>query len=94
MSHIRTASLDELRAMRDRGETAAPDRSLLGEDMPEGFWDAATLEEPIAKRPISLRVDPDILTFFKEAGEGYQTRMHAVLRAYVDGMKARSQDPR
>ena len=36
------------------------------------------------KRQISLRIDEDILDFFKQKGSRYQTKMHAVLRAYVD----------
>jgi len=30
-----------------------------------------------------LRIDPDVLGWFKAQGKGYQTRMNAVLRAYV-----------
>jgi uncharacterized protein (DUF4415 family) len=40
------------------------------------------------KIPISLRVDPDVLAFFKEQGPGYQTRMNAVLRGYMQAKKA------
>jgi len=36
------------------------------------------------KRQVSLRIDEDILDFFKMQGSRYQTKMHAVLRAYVD----------
>jgi uncharacterized protein (DUF4415 family) len=38
----------------------------------------------VAKSSISLRVDSDVLDWFKSQGEGYQTRMNAVLRAYRD----------
>ena len=38
---------------------------------------------PKAKQSISLRVDPDVLSYFKSMGKGYQTRMNAVLRAYM-----------
>jgi uncharacterized protein (DUF4415 family) len=38
---------------------------------------------PEKKIPISFRVDPEVLAFFKEAGAGYQSRMNAVLRSYV-----------
>ena len=38
-------------------------------------------EQP--KQPISFRVDPDVLDFFKAEGPRYQTRMNAVLRAYM-----------
>jgi uncharacterized protein (DUF4415 family) len=37
---------------------------------------------------VSLRIDEDILDFFKRQGSRYQTKMHAVLRAYVDGNKS------
>ena len=37
-----------------------------------------------AKTSISLRVDMDVLDWFKSQGPGYQTRMNAVLRAFRD----------
>ena len=40
---------------------------------------------PEKKVPISFRVDPDVLAFFKAAGGGYQSRMNAVLRVYMRG---------
>lgn len=41
--------------------------------------------EPVpAKASISLRVDKDVLDWFKLQGPGYQTRMNAVLRAFRD----------
>jgi uncharacterized protein (DUF4415 family) len=36
------------------------------------------------KAAISLRVDPEVLDWFKAQGPGYQTRMNAVLKAYKD----------
>lgn len=36
------------------------------------------------KEAISLRLDPDVLDWFKTQGPGYQTRMNTVLRAYMD----------
>ena len=39
--------------------------------------------------PISLRVDPDVLAFYKSAGAGYQSRMNAVLRAFMEQSNAR-----
>ena len=43
---------------------------------------------PRSKAAISLRVDRDVLAFFKKDGRGYQTRMNAVLRAYMEAKKA------
>ena len=84
MKNTNTASLESLREMRDRGVIKAPDADAPSADMPEGFWDTAQPQLPKAKKPISMRIDPDILDFFKEQGDGHLTRMHSVLRAYVD----------
>ncbi len=42
------------------------------------------LEPMAAKASISLRVDQEVLDWFKSQGPGYQTRMNAVLRAFRD----------
>ncbi len=44
---------------------------------------SAQISVPEPKQPISFRVDPDVLDFFREQGPRYQTRMNAVLRAYM-----------
>ena len=41
-----------------------------------------------SKQQISLRVDDDVLAFFKAKGTRYQSRINAVLRAYVEAHKA------
>jgi uncharacterized protein (DUF4415 family) len=46
-------------------------------------WSDAVLVIPPKKKAISIRVDEDVLDFFKRAGEGYQRRMNAVLRSYM-----------
>ncbi|HYT04349.1 MAG TPA: BrnA antitoxin family protein [Gemmatimonadales bacterium] len=43
----------------------------------------AQISVPEPKEAISFRVDPDVLDFFREQGPRYQTRMNAVLRAYM-----------
>ena len=47
------------------------------------FFAEATLRLPQPKPSISIRLDPDILEWFKRQGRGYQTRINAVLRMYV-----------
>ena len=45
--------------------------------------------EPVSpKASISLRVDREVLDWFKAQGPGYQTRMNAVLRAFRDASTA------
>lgn len=40
------------------------------------------------KRQLTLRLDEEIVEFFRHDGDGYQTRINALLRAYVDAHKA------
>ena len=87
MKSIKTASLDELRAMRAKGEIKPIRNDAPEFDMPDGFWDVAKPQEPKAKKQINMRVDPDIIEYFKGQGNGHLTRMHSVLRAYVDAKK-------
>lgn len=52
----------------------------------EGRFDLSNgrmIYTPEAKRQITLRLDPDVIEFFKAGGPGYQTRMNAVLRSYM-----------
>jgi uncharacterized protein (DUF4415 family) len=53
-------------------------------DLPADFWDEAVPVLPAAKVPISLRVDADVLAFYRELGPRYQSRMNAVLRSYME----------
>ena len=52
-------------------------------DLPSDFWADAELTMPVAKEAISLRVDEDVLEWFRSLGPRYQTRMNAVLRTYM-----------
>jgi uncharacterized protein (DUF4415 family) len=46
-------------------------------------WSKATLVQLNKKKAISIRIDEDVLDFFKSEGDGYQGRMNAVLRSYM-----------
>jgi uncharacterized protein (DUF4415 family) len=46
-------------------------------------WSDAVLVIPARKKAISIRVDEDVLDYFKSEGDGYQRRINAVLRSYV-----------
>jgi len=46
-------------------------------------WSKAVLVIPPKKKAISIRVDEDVLDYFKKEGSGYQRRMNAALRSYV-----------
>lgn len=72
------ADEDIERAMRDD-----PD----WQDYMDIDWSKAKMVIPDRKKAISIRLDPDIIDFFQETGKGYQTRINAVLRHFVDEQK-------
>jgi uncharacterized protein (DUF4415 family) len=49
----------------------------------DSFFKNATLRLPEPKRSVSLRIDDDVLEWYKHQGPGYQTRINAVLRMYM-----------
>jgi uncharacterized protein (DUF4415 family) len=59
-------------------------------NLPDGFWDHASVVTPPPKDAISIRVDRDVLEWFRNEGPRYQTRMNAVLRSYMNAAKRRS----
>ncbi len=46
-------------------------------------WSEAVLVIPPKKKAISIRVDEDVLDYFRKEGAGYQRRMNAVLRSFM-----------
>lgn len=54
------------------------------ENLEWGEWQVGI---PLPKRHMNLRIDGDVVDWFKAQGRGYQTRMNAVLRAYVAAQK-------
>lgn len=56
-------------------------------DLPADFFAQASIAHPVPKQPISLRVDEDVLLWFKNQGPRYQSRMNAVLRAYMSAVR-------
>lgn len=63
------------------------DSDLDYSDIPElskEFWDSAKVVDPAKKVPISLRLDEDVVRWFKKTGKGYQSRINAVLSSYVN----------
>ena len=64
------------------------DYSDIPEQGPDFFAQAILWPGP--KKQITLRLDPDVLAFFRKTGKGYQTTINAVLRKYVESRKSRT----
>lgn len=72
---------------------ALTDKGIDYSDIPEtteAFWEKARVVMPQGKTHLSVRFDQDIVAWFKHRGRGYQSRMNAVLRAYVESQKRRA----
>jgi uncharacterized protein (DUF4415 family) len=50
----------------------------------EQWAKAVVIDRRPPKKNITLRIDPGVIDWFKSKGKGYQTRMNAVLRAYIE----------
>jgi uncharacterized protein (DUF4415 family) len=100
--NIRSYSAEELRKLRhEEGSltdwakvdvvTEEELKPLIADDKEERDmvpdWTRARLVMPARKRSVNLRLEPDIIEFFKAQGGGHIRRMQAVLRAYVDAHK-------
>lgn len=81
----RRYSLDELKAIRKQGKTETrADAPAYPVD--DAFWNQAriTMPDDLPKIHTGIRLDADLLTWFKGQGRGWQTRMNAVLRSYYE----------
>ena len=95
-------SAEQLDAMRRRGESrtdwtkvdAMTEAELEAsinfdpDDVHEApDWSQAVLGLPPRKEHINIRIDADVLAWFRQTGRGYQTRMNNVLRAFVESRR-------
>jgi uncharacterized protein (DUF4415 family) len=70
---------------------AMPDEQIDYKDapyLPNAVWMKAAAKLPSAKQQITLRIDAEVLEFFRHTGARYQSRINAVLHAYVKAHKA------
>ncbi len=90
---------EEMRSLTVRGEsksdwsragamTYAEIEAAIATDVDEADtavdWLTASVSLPEPKAVLNMRVDRDVLDFFKRQGKGYQSRINAVLRSFVE----------
>ena len=68
---------DDIRRAILTDPDAAPEVDLA-------WFKSARIVMPEPKQSVSLRLDREVMEWFKKRGRGYQTRINAVLRAYVN----------
>jgi len=93
--NIKTYTVEQINSMESRSDWAAAEamtaeqiEAAIASDPDEAGmeidWERVDLRLPEPKATLNMRVDKDVLDFFRKTGRGYQTRINAVLRAYKD----------
>ena len=98
-AHIVRYSVEDLAGKRERGETRSDwsraaamtekeiESDIASDPNEAGMvvdWDTVSVKLPEAKADLHIRIDRDVLDFFRQTGRGYQTRINAGLRSYVE----------
>ncbi len=93
---------EELDEMRRRGEGRTDyayldalteeelEASIDKDEEGEIDWSTVQVGIPGPKQQLTVRFDADVVEWFKAQGAGYQTRMNAVLRSFVEAQKERT----
>ena len=69
-----------------------PDEEIDTSDIPEleqAFFENAQLRLPTKKTPITIRLDHEVVEWYRSLGKGYQTRINAILRMYMEANRNR-----
>ena len=82
MSEVSKTDWKRLSGMKD----ADIDTSDIPE-LDDAFFQNAELRLPL-KQPVTLRLDADVLIWFKSQGHGYQTRINKLLRLYMESQQS------
>ena len=77
------SNLEKLRRLSDEEIEASIANDPDWEEFKDLDWSKAEVVIPPKKKAISIRVDEDVLDYFKTQGAGYQRRINAVLRSYM-----------
>jgi uncharacterized protein (DUF4415 family) len=64
-----------------------PDASELPDDALKQLRPVGRPKAAVTKQPVSIRLSPEVVEYFKATGKGWQTRMDAVLKEYVDSQR-------
>lgn len=105
---IRRYSAEQIKEMVARGEdrTDWAKANALSEEeierladeeegpLPEGWEKTVVMGLPSGKDAVKLRIDRDVLAWFRGTGRGYQTRINNVLRAFVEARQRLEQSRR
>ena len=82
MAVTRKSTQSDLKRLDSMG-----DESIDYTDIPEldeNFFRKARVVVPPGKKQLTIRLDADVVSWLKDQGKGYQSRINAILRAYYE----------
>lgn len=83
-------SLAQIEGMEASGDYVPTRPDAPAVEIDEGFWRVARVVHPAGpKVHTGIRLDADMLDWFKSQGRGWQTRINKVLRSYMDAHRPR-----
>lgn len=75
---------DRLRNLKAADIHAALESDSDAQPTNEDFWQNAKVVMPRHKEMVTIRLDADLMDWLRHQGKGYQTRINAILRAYME----------
>ena len=81
------SDLNRIDAMSERELVRTIARDPDWANVPADWYKGAELVMPRRKKLITLRLDPDVVEWFRRQGAGYQTKINAVLRAFIGAQR-------
>jgi uncharacterized protein (DUF4415 family) len=95
-----TTQADKIRALgpgrinREKVEATTQEEIRRQAEEDDSLWTEEMMQAArvvdFRKRDIHIRLDPDVLDFFQQQGRGYQSRINAVLRSWVEAQKRKA----
>ena len=82
--NIKKYSITEIEKMIQEGNYVPTDKGTMEFSVDNKFWDDAKIAYPQSKRSVHLRIDENVLEWFKAQGSGHLTKMQAVLKSYYE----------
>ena len=84
----RTNGKTDFKRLREMRDADIDDSDIPRLD--ESFWKSAKLTMPAPKDRVTIRLDHDVVEWLKKNGSGYQTRINAILRSYMNAQSGAS----
>ena len=82
--NIKQYSMKQIETMIAKGDYSQTSKDTPEHEIDPGFWENAKIIQPPVKKSVHLKLEAEVLEWFKAQGKGHLTRMQAVLKSYYE----------